>query len=219
MEKQSKKHLFVMYAIVLCMSVLSIVLMFSLSNKAEDLERLQGLRAIPNVDSALNNAQNFQFANLTQSITLEFNQLYKRPSGRFGVLNDRVHQLYSTDYVFFFGYQVSDWDWCAEVIDADLGIIALRAPPVQWMNEDSYIDLQEGTSIDSLFYTDLSSDVERDVRDQMKQRIEQIAQAYLSEAVLQQSIERSLSYFLVQSINDAHEGQPVSAIRLRESCS
>ena len=47
----------------------------------------------------------------------------------------------------------------------------------------------------------------------------QIAQAYLSGAVLQQNIERSLSYFLVQSINDPHEGQPVSAIRLRESCS
>lgn len=184
------------------------------------IEALEKLREIKALDGILREALTFEFAQVTTTFVLEFRETYDRPPGGAGFLNDLVHAFYSTDYTFTFGYNLQDWNWCAKVVDQAKGIVQVHAPEIVWTNAQVSInpDLL-GNPIDGVFYTDLEADVRRDVKERMSQKIEQRAEAYLVDPVLKTTIERALSNFLQQTMNDAHDGNPISEVVIVETCS
>ena len=182
------------------------------------VEKLEKLRKIKALDGILKDALTFEFAQVTTTFILELKEKYDRPAGGAGVLKDLVHAFYSTDYTFTFGYDLQDWDWCSKVLDPQKGVVQVRAPAVVWTNKQTSINPDRGTTIDGIFYTDLEAVVQQDVRERMSQKIKEKADAYLADPKLQLNIERALSNFLQQTMNEAHDGSPISRVVISESC-
>ncbi len=183
------------------------------------VEELENLRKIKALDGILKDALTFEFAQVTTTFVLELEEKYDRPPGGVGVLKDLVHAFYSTDYTFTFGYDLQNWDWCSKVIDKQQGIVQVRAPEVSWTNAHTSINPDQGTTIDGIFYTDLESKVQQDVKDRMTKKIKEKADAYLSDPKLKLSIERALSSFLQHTMNEAHDGNPISKVVITNTCS
>jgi len=184
-------------------------------DRVDELEKLRKIKAL---DGILKDALTFEFAQVTTTFMLELNERYDRPPGGAGVLRDLVHAFYSTDYTFTFGYDLQNWDWCSKVTDKKQGIVQVRAPKVAWTNRQTSINPDQGTTIDGIFYTALESEVQQDVRDRMTKKIKEKADAYLSDPKLKLNIERALASFLRQTMNEAHDGNPISKVVITETC-
>jgi len=182
------------------------------------VEELENLRKIKALDGILKDALTFEFAQVTTTFVLELKEKYDRPSGGLGALNDLVHAFYSTDYTFTFGYDLQNWNWCSKVVDKERGIVQVRAPEVAWTNTQTAINPDKGTVIDGIYYTDLESVVQQDVKKRMTSKIREKAEAYLSDTKLKLNIERALSNFLQQTMNEAHDGNPISKVIISNSC-
>jgi hypothetical protein len=184
-------------------------------DKVAELEKLREIKAL---DGILKDALTFEFAQVTTTFVLELNEKYDRPPGGVGVLKDLVHAFYSTDYTFTFGYDLQNWDWCSKTLDQQQGIVQVKAPDVAWTNAHTSINPDRGTTIDGIYYTDLESVVQQDVKKLMTKKIKEKASAYLADSKLKLNIERALSGFLQQTMNDAHDGNPISKVIISNTC-
>ncbi|MBD3670241.1 MAG: hypothetical protein HUJ29_05650 [Gammaproteobacteria bacterium] len=184
----------------------------------EKLEELESLRKIKSLDGILEDALTFEFAQVESTFLVEHKKRYPRPEGGMGVTSDKVHALYSAEYTFTFGYDTQDWNWCSKIIDQNKGIVQVRAPRVVWTNTQTSINPDVVVTIDGIFYTELEAQVQQDVKRLMTKKIQDKARSYLSDPKLKLNIERALSFFLQQTMNDAHEGNPISRVIISDTC-
>jgi len=183
--------------------------------KKEKIEKLEKMREIASLDGILQEAMTFEFARIKSTLVLEHNETYDRPSGGAGALDDKVHIVYQANYTFTFGYDLKEWDWCARVIDKANGVVAVRAPEVVWTNANTSFVPDKWITIEGIYYTDLENEVEAVVKALMADKIRERAEDYLKDDKMQTSIRRSLSNFLLQTMNDAHQdANPISKVVL-----
>lgn len=158
----------------------------------------------------------FEFISIPTEIAFEINEHYPRPMGAVGFETDHVHIFYKTEYTFTYGYDLENWQWCAQTVANKPGVVKVRQPNVVWTNKNITIAPTIWRTINGIFYeTELSEVVQTQATTLLSKKISETAKKHLNDKTMKLSMARALKQFLIEVMNASHPASnPVSGIEL-----
>jgi hypothetical protein len=158
----------------------------------------------------------FEFISIPTEIAFEINEHYPRPMGAVGFETDHVHIFYKTEYTFTYGYDLENWQWCAQTVADKPGVVRVRQPNVVWTNKNTSIAPTIWRTINGIFYeTELSEVVQTQATTLLSKKISETSKKHLNDHTMKLSMARALKQFLIEVMNASHAASnPVSGIEL-----
>lgn len=205
----------VLVVVAIALSVFSYSLWDKNGKLQEDLAHEVEKGKISIDSSMLTKATEFTFMKVTNKFT------YYMDEDDIGPLKGKWRAIYHWDYPFNFGYKIKDqWKWCIHV-DQDKGEVTLNAPKVVQLNASSASPVAEKIFNGGMKPTQTAA--QQWMVDLANSKMKEVADAYLDNSTVKESVKNSLASFFQDILNDAQPGNPVRKVIVKEvavsSCS